>query len=184
MCRRFNVSDLEFAQETFSEHVAETLRETGFDAAHLQIEVTETAMRSSLEQVTLHLRESSHLGVEVSVDDFGTGHSSLSCLHRLPIDSLKVDRSFVSQTTECTESVAIVRGIIAMAGGLGLKLVAEGVETEEQLAMLSHLGCTVVQGFRFSRPLPPNAVEGVLTRRESHPQVECLSTVANGLLQE
>ena len=165
-----NVSALEFAQESFSDHVARTLRETGFDAAHLQIEVTETAMMSSIDQVTRHLRELSRLGVEVSVDDFGTGHSSLSYLHRLPIDSLKVDRSFISQITESKESVAIVRAIIAMAGGLGMKIVAEGVETIEQLETLGHLGCNVVQGYLFSRPLPPEAVEQVLARREPPPQ--------------
>jgi diguanylate cyclase (GGDEF)-like protein len=182
-----NVSALEFAQENFSQHVEETLRETGFDPACLQIEVTETAMMNSIEQVTCHLRKLSHLGVEVSIDDFGTGHSSLSYLHRLPIDSLKVDRSFVSQITESKESVAIVRAIIAMAGGLGLKIVAEGVETEEQLATLGHLGCKVVQGFLFSRPLPPEAVENVLPRRV-HSQAASVSAVSqftttNGLLQ-
>ena len=164
-----NVSALEFAQDTFSEHVAITLRQTGFDAAHLQIEVTETAMMSSIDQVTRHLRELSRLGVEVSVDDFGTGHSSLSYLHRLPIDSLKVDRSFISQITESKESVAIVRAIIAMAGSLGMKIVAEGVETQAQLETLGHLGCQVVQGYLFSRPLPPQAVELVLPRGDPQP---------------
>jgi len=177
-----NVSAVEFAQETFSGHVARTLRESGFDAAHLQIEVTETAMMSSIDQVTRHLRELSRLGVEVSVDDFGTGHSSLSYLHRLPIDSLKVDRSFISQITESKESVAIVRAIIAMAGGLGMKIVAEGVETEEQLATLSHLGCKVVQGFLFSRPLPPEAVEQVLARREL-PSLPATQPAAENVLQ-
>jgi diguanylate cyclase (GGDEF)-like protein len=161
-----NVSALEFAQEKFSEHVADTLHETGFNAAYLQIEVTETAMMNSIEQVTCHLRKLSDLGVEVSVDDFGTGHSSLSYLHRLPIDSLKVDRSFVSQITNSKESIAIVRAIIAMAGGLGLKIVAEGVETEQQLETLDHLGCKRVQGFLFSRPLPSQAVEQLLPRRQ------------------
>jgi EAL domain-containing protein (putative c-di-GMP-specific phosphodiesterase class I) len=178
-----NVSALEFAQETFSDHVARTLRETGFDPAHLQIEVTETAMMSSIDQVTRHLHELSLLGVEVSVDDFGTGHSSLSYLHRLPIDSLKVDRSFVSQITESKESVAIVRAIIAMAGGLGMKIVAEGVETEDQLATLSHLGRKVVQGFLFSRPLPPEAVEQVLARRELPPQSATQPAAAEDVFQ-
>jgi diguanylate cyclase (GGDEF)-like protein len=178
-----NVSALELAQDKFSEHVAETLRETGFSAGCLQIEVTETAMMSSIEQAICHLRELSLLGVEVSVDDFGTGHSSLSYLHRLPIDTLKIDRSFVGQITECKESVAIVRAIIAMAKGLGLKLIAEGVETEEQLATLTHLGCNVVQGFLFSRPLRPEAVEEVLTHRGFHTQAACLSAVVNGMDQ-
>jgi predicted signal transduction protein with EAL and GGDEF domain len=100
-----------------------------------------------------------------------------------PIDSLKVDRSFVSQITESKESVAIVRAIIAMAGGLGMKIVAEGVETEEQLATLSHLGCKVVQGFLFSRPLPPEAVEQVLARRELPPQPATQSAAAEDVVQ-
>jgi diguanylate cyclase (GGDEF)-like protein len=174
-----NVSALEFAQEKFSEHVADTLRETGFSAACLQIEVTETAMMNSIEQVTCHLRKLSDLGVEVSVDDFGTGHSSLSYLHRLPIDSLKVDRSFVSQITDSRESIAIVRAIIAMAGGLGLKIVAEGVETEQQLETLDHLGCKRVQGFLFSRPLPSQAVERLLPRREPPLDAAALSPQPN-----
>jgi EAL domain-containing protein (putative c-di-GMP-specific phosphodiesterase class I) len=133
----------------------------------------------SIEQAICHLRELSLLGVEVAVDDFGTGHSSLSYLHRLPIDTLKVDRSFVSQITECKESVAIVRAIIAMAGGLGLKIVAEGVETEEQLATLTNLGCEVIQGFLFSRPLHAEAVWEVLTPRGFYSQAARLPVIAN-----
>jgi EAL domain-containing protein (putative c-di-GMP-specific phosphodiesterase class I) len=97
------------------------------------------------------------------VDDFGVGHSSLNYLHRLPIDSLKVDRSFVRQITQSEGSVAIVRAIVAMANSLGLQVIAEGVETEDQLSAVASVGCQMIQGYLFSRPLTCEAVSKMFT---------------------
>ena len=122
---------------------------SGFEGKYLQIEVTETAVMSNIDEATRQLRELERLGVTVSVDDFGTGHSSLSYLHRLPIDTLKVDRSFVWQITESEETVAIVRAIVAMANSLGLQVIAEGVETEDQLSAVAEVGCQMIQDTCF-----------------------------------
>jgi EAL domain-containing protein (putative c-di-GMP-specific phosphodiesterase class I) len=166
-----NVSAQELIQENFSEYVEETLRASRFDAKFLQIEVTETAVMSNMEEATRQLRNLEHLGVTVSMDDFGTGHSSLSYLHRLPINSLKVDRSFVQQITQSEESVAIVRAIVAMANSLGLQVIAEGVETEAQLSAVAGVGCHLIQGYLFSRPLTSEAVSAMMTAAQPYAAV-------------
>jgi EAL domain-containing protein (putative c-di-GMP-specific phosphodiesterase class I) len=99
------------------------------------------------------------MGVAVSVDDFGTGYSSMSCLHRFPLDKLKIDRSFISALTSSSEAAAVVQGIICLAHGLRLKVIAEGVETLEQMQFLRSYGCDQLQGFYLSPPLPAPAYE-------------------------
>ena len=164
-----NISALELAQDRFADRVADAIQRSGFDAKYLQIEVTETAVMGNLEDASRHLRRLEQLGVAVSVDDFGTGHSSLSYLHRLPIDSIKVDRSFVQQITQSDESAAIVRAIVAMASSLDLQVIAEGVETEDQLEAVAKLGCQFIQGYVFSRPLNLSSMPGILTQAHSQP---------------
>jgi len=107
------------------------------------------------------------LGVEISVDDFGTGYSSLSYIARLPINSLKIDRSFVVEMKRSGESVAIVNSVVALAHALKLQVVAEGVETDEQMAMLQELGCDQMQGYLFSPPVPPDKVPALLRKNGS-----------------
>ncbi len=168
-----NVSALELTEDKFAEHFEDALRMSGFEGKYLQIEVTETAVMSNIDEATRQLRELERLGVAVSVDDFGTGHSSLSYLHRLPIDTLKVDRSFVWQITESEETVAIVRAIVAMANSLGLQVIAEGVETEDQLSAVAEVGCQMIQGYLFSRPLNAEGISAMLIERQtSIPQRE------------
>ncbi|MGA2961339.1 MAG: EAL domain-containing protein [Candidatus Korobacteraceae bacterium] len=162
-----NVSALELTEDKFAEHVEEALRTSGFEAKYLQIEVTETAVMSNIDEATRQLRELERLGVAVSVDDFGTGHSSLSYLHRLPIDTLKVDRSFVWRITQSEETEAIVRAIVAMANSLGLQVIAEGVETEDQLSAVAKVGCQMIQGYLFSRPLNSEAISAMLIERQT-----------------
>jgi diguanylate cyclase (GGDEF)-like protein len=148
-----NVSAIQLARPDFAVQVAEILRESALAPSWLQIEVTETAIMNDFEEGGRQVRSLAELGVGISVDDFGTGHSSLSYIHRLPIGTLKIDRSFVQQMVTSQESRAIVRAIIAMAKSLELRVVAEGVETEEQLRALAVAGCEVAQGYYFARPL-------------------------------
>ena len=153
-----NLSPRQFWRPALSHLVLDKLRAAGLPASALEVEVTESVLlhaeAGSLEELQ-NFRES---GVRIALDDFGTGYSSLSYLRRLPINILKIDRSFIIDLTSPTESAtsqALVRAIIAMAHSLSLKVIAEGVETPEQLACLKELDCDVIQGYLISRPLPP-----------------------------
>lgn len=157
-----NVSAIQLGRPDFTSHVAQILRETDLEPWWLQIEVTETAIMNDFEEGGRQVRALAELGVRISVDDFGTGHSSLSYLHRLPIGTLKIDRSFVQQMVDSHESRAIVRAIIAMAKSLELRVVAEGVESEDQLRALATAGCEVAQGYFFARPLDHSSVSALL----------------------
>ena len=126
----------------------------------LEVELTESAVMSDAEESILILEAISRMGVLVSVDDFGTGYSSMSYLRRFPIDKLKIDRCFVEEMTRRPEDASIVRAIISLAHSLHLKVIAEGVETPEQLALLAELGCDQYQGFHFSPALSSDTVRG------------------------
>jgi len=119
----------------------------------LKLEITESVFSDNIEAAVGLLTQLRELGVQLSIDDFGTGYSSLSYLQRFPIDTLKIDRSFVTQMMENEENLAIVRTIVALAQNLGMDVVAEGVETEDQLKLLRKLECENGQGFLFSTPL-------------------------------
>ncbi len=147
-----NVSARQFRANNFVRSVAETLRETGLEPRYLEIELTESVMHDAPQLVAM-LGELKRLGVQVAIDDFGTGYSSLSSLKRFPVDRLKVDRSFVEHIVIDPDDAAIVRTIIALGRNLGLKVVAEGVETAEQLQFLREHACDEVQGYYFSRPI-------------------------------
>jgi EAL domain-containing protein (putative c-di-GMP-specific phosphodiesterase class I) len=120
----------------------------------LELEITESALIFNIESAIKTMTQLVELGISVSLDDFGTGYSSLSYLKRFPIDTLKIDKSFINEVTIDAGSEVIVNTIIAMAHSLGLKVIAEGVETEAQLALLHERGCDQVQGYLFARPLP------------------------------
>ena len=119
----------------------------------LKLEITESVFSDNIEAAVGLLTQLRELGVQLSIDDFGTGYSSLSYLQRFPIDTLKIDRSFVTQMMENEENLAIVRTIVALAQNLGMDVVAEGVETEDQLRLLRKLECENGQGYLFSTPL-------------------------------
>ncbi|MBV8205664.1 MAG: bifunctional diguanylate cyclase/phosphodiesterase [Acidobacteria bacterium] len=150
-----NVSALQFARADFAATVEKALAETGLDPRLCELELTETLVMSDVEESARQMRCLTRLGVRLAVDDFGTGYSSLSYLHRLPIHTLKIDRSFIEKVTDPLGTAPIVEAIVALARSLGLRTVAEGVETEEQLAALNNLNCDVMQGFLFSRPITP-----------------------------
>ena len=149
-----NVSVQQFRHPDFVPRVVETLRESGVDATRLQLEITESLLMLDVQEVVTKMEALRAQGVGFSLDDFGTGYSSLSYLKRLPLDQLKIDASFVRDLLTDPNDAAIVRTIIALARALGLKVLAEGVETEAQRAALATEGCPAYQGFLFSRPVP------------------------------
>jgi diguanylate cyclase (GGDEF)-like protein len=154
-----NLSCVQFKQKDLPELVAKILRETKTDPKLLELEITESTIMQNEEEAGKTLRALAALGVRLSIDDFGTGYSSLSYLKRFELDTLKIDRSFVKDVTVDADDRAITTAIIAMAHSLGLRVVAEGVETEEQLAFLREYGCDELQGYLFSRPLPVSQAE-------------------------
>jgi diguanylate cyclase (GGDEF)-like protein/PAS domain S-box-containing protein len=149
-----NLSPRQFRQPDLGESIARVLLEAGLDPGCLVLEVTESALMEDSHAAGATLQRLSSLGVSIAIDDFGTAYSSLARLKHLPIDTLKVDRSFVAGLGEDEEDEVLVSGILSMASGLGLSVVAEGVETSKQLARLRALGCSMAQGYYFSKPLP------------------------------
>ena len=157
-----NLSARQFKQRNLLHAVAQALAETGLAAAHLELELTESMVMHNVEQATSIMANLKALGVQLSIDDFGTGYSSLAYLRHFPIDVLKIDKTFVSDITHSDDDAAIVRAIISLAHSLRLKVIAEGVETEQQLAFLRQHGCDQMQGYLFSRPLAAPAFEELL----------------------
>jgi len=150
-----NLSARQFQTREMPLMVAEVLRQTDVDPRCIDLEITETTAMQNADLTIEVLRELTRMGFGIVIDDFGTGYSSLSYLKRFPISALKIDRSFVRDVTTTRSDAAIVSAIIATANALELRVVAEGVETTEQLALLSRLACNEAQGFLFSRPKPP-----------------------------
>jgi diguanylate cyclase (GGDEF) domain len=157
-----NLSGKHFASPDLVAQVNSVVESTFLDPGSLKLEITESAVMENAEAAISMLHKIKSSGVKISIDDFGTGYSSLSYLQRFPIDTLKVDRSFVSMMGEKNENGAIVRTVVALAKALQLNVVAEGVETPEQFHRLRGLGCEYGQGYLFSRPLPCNDIEELL----------------------
>jgi diguanylate cyclase (GGDEF)-like protein/PAS domain S-box-containing protein len=159
-----NLSGKQLTQGNLIEQIFRTLRQTEMEPHHLKLEITESVVMENIEAATGMLEQLRALGMHLSIDDFGTGYSSLSYLHRLPIDTLKIDRSFVIRMTENQENAEIVRTILMLAKNLGLDVVAEGVETQEQVEHLQRLECQFGQGYLFAKPLEAEAA-GQLVRQ-------------------
>jgi diguanylate cyclase (GGDEF)-like protein/PAS domain S-box-containing protein len=157
-----NLSIRQFNEPRLIEQVEEILAGTGLDPRSLKLEITESAVMDNIDAATAMLEQLRALGVQLSIDDFGTGYSSLSYLHRFPINTLKVDRSFVMRMADNNENSEIVRTILMLAQNLGMDVVAEGVETREQLAILRKLGCEYGQGFLFSKPVDADGAERII----------------------
>lgn len=154
-----NVSAQQFQQQKFVKEVENALKESGLAPQYLSLELTESIMLQNIDHSIEVMTSLQKLGVHVSIDDFGTGYSSLSYLKNLPINTLKIDRSFINNLRIDTSDIAIVKAIITMGHGLALKVVAEGVETEEQIKLLKELKCHYAQGFYLYRPIPANEFE-------------------------
>ena len=148
-----NVSARQFHQSDFVERVRRSLAASGANPARLMLELTESIVIDRVDEVIDRMEQLNVVGVKFSLDDFGTGYSSLSCLKRLPLDEVKIDRSFVRDLVDDSNDAAIVQAILAMSHSLGLRVVAEGVETLAQLTFLREQGCDEVQGHWLSKPL-------------------------------
>lgn len=172
-----NISALQFRQADFLESVQEILKETGLAPHYLELELTESVLMHDAEATASVLNALKALGVRLSVDDFGTGYSSLSYLKRFPIDALKIDQSFMRDITHATENsddAAIIAAVISMGKSLNQRVIAEGVETREQLEFLHALGCGEGQGFYFSRPLAEIEMSALLRSGSTSPfSVNC-----------
>jgi EAL domain-containing protein (putative c-di-GMP-specific phosphodiesterase class I) len=149
-----NVSALEFRHEGFLDGLSAILAETSLDPRSLELELTESVLMKHAASAATILQTLRERGVRVAVDDFGTGYSSLSYLRKLPVDAVKIDQSFVRQISTPGDDTTIVKAVIGMARGLKLRVIAEGVETLEEVAFLRAYRCEEAQGYYFSRPLP------------------------------
>ena len=158
-----NLSARQFSNPDLIEQIKQALRTTGLDPRSLKLEITESVVMEDIETAIEMLRQLRALGVESSIDDFGTGYSSLSYLHRFHSTTLKVDRSFVSRMTDHSENIEIVRTILLLAQNLGMKVIAEGVETQDQLEQLRALSCDYGQGYLFSKPVNATSITKLLS---------------------
>lgn len=157
-----NVTHRQFAQPTLHTEIAKVIADAGVDPASVELEIIETVAMSATEQQHSILSDLKSVGVRLSIDDFGTGYSSLARLQQLPVDTLKIDRQFISAMDTSESSREIVRVIVMLAHSLGLKVVAEGVETEQQMKYLRNIGCDMGQGYLFSKPIYEAAVHELL----------------------
>lgn len=157
-----NVSARQFGQTDFVDQVLSTLHRTGANPLRLKLELTESMLVANVEEVILKMKALKGRGVGFSLDDFGTGYSSLSCLKRLPMDQLKIDQGFVGDILTDQNDAAIAKMVVALAYSLGLTVIAEGVETEEQRWFLASMGCDNYQGYLFSKPLAINELEALV----------------------
>jgi EAL domain-containing protein (putative c-di-GMP-specific phosphodiesterase class I) len=157
-----NLSARQFIQRDLIASIRQTLEETGLAAEYLELELTESLIMHNADLFISTLRELREIGIELAVDDFGTGYSSLSYLQRFPINRLKIDQSFVRDIFGNADSGAISVAIIMLGHSLGLKVIAEGVETIEQLDFLHSSNCNEIQGYFFSKPLPAEEMQKLL----------------------
>ncbi len=164
-----NLSNKQFFQADLFDQIEQALKDSGLDPSCLGLEITEGVIIRNADSASSRFSRLKSMGVQLYMDDFGKGYSSLSYLHRFPMDILKIDRSFVSRIEEAEGNLAIVRAIITLAHQLGMEVVAEGIQTEEQKDRLRFLGCEYGQGFLFSEPLPADRAEELLLQKEKAP---------------
>jgi EAL domain-containing protein (putative c-di-GMP-specific phosphodiesterase class I) len=164
-----NVSARQFQSADLLETVSDILDRTGFAPTQLKLELTESMMLNDVEWTVQRLRDLRELSIQIAIDDFGTGYSSLAYLRRFPTSILKIDRSFIARIGKDVEDEAIVRSIVTLARDLGMQVVAEGIETAEQLEILRGLGCDYGQGYYFSPPLPSHVAETLVGTSASAP---------------
>jgi EAL domain-containing protein (putative c-di-GMP-specific phosphodiesterase class I) len=175
-----NVSALQIDEE-FVGVIERTLKQTGFPAKQLELEITESALIANLALTIEHLKAWKQLGVRIAMDDFGTGHSSLSSLSSLPVDRLKLDRSLVQRMTLDKKGAAVMRLVVSLGAELDMEVIAEGVETEEQLQMLTDLGCPQAQGYLLGRPMTAELVQVTLGKTWGNRAMPLRARVGNAV---
>jgi EAL domain-containing protein (putative c-di-GMP-specific phosphodiesterase class I) len=161
-----NVSSIQFIRPNFIDNIKDILAKENLPSVFLEIEITESLLMDSTEETINKLNDLRSMGIKISLDDFGTGYSSLNYLRQLPINVLKIDRSFVLEICDKTEQRLIVDVIINLSHKLGYKVIAEGIETKEQLELLKDMGCDIGQGYYFSRPVNAEKMEALLMSNE------------------
>jgi len=159
-----NLSGFHLHDESLKPFIVGLSKQYGLSADLLEVEITENALAGNTDASIVIMQQLKQLGIKLSVDDFGTGYSSLSYLKKFPIDVLKIDRSFINECADNADDAAICLAIISLAKNLGLSIVAEGVETQEQLEFLQEHDCDSYQGYLYSRPLLADDAEGLLSR--------------------
>ena len=169
---RVNVSACQLDDDDLLADVAETLRATRIAPRLLTLEITETTLMQDAAAAARRLAELKDIGVRIAIDDFGTGYSSLGYLRQLPVDAIKIDRSFISGIAASEESKALLQTLVRLGKALGLKTLGEGIEEPAQLRFLQREQCDFGQGFLFARPLEPNAIDELLELRGSGPNVQ------------
>ncbi len=162
ICIHINISASHFMKPNFISRMETILHEANIDNANLNIEITESLLMYSTSYVHQHFKRLNQLGIKISVDDFGTGYTSMKYLFEYPISTLKIDRSFIRNIHKTVKDLSIVKSFISLSEHLGLEIIIEGVENHEQLNVLKDLGCENIQGFYFSKPLPINEFESFL----------------------
>src|SRR5690606_19382093 len=164
-----NVSARQFQEKDWVERVAAALEQSGLEARYLELELTESMIMQDVQQAVETMHRLAQLGVQLAIDDFGTGYSSLSSLKRFPVGRLKIDRSFVQDLPSNGDDAAIARAIISLARTLQLRVIAEGVETREQIDFLREAGCDEIQGFYLSRPIDARSLQAILCVPDHRP---------------
>jgi EAL domain-containing protein (putative c-di-GMP-specific phosphodiesterase class I) len=163
-----NISGRQFQSGKLLETIEQALSNSGLDAAHLELEITESFLMEKADLTVRALDMLKALGLSLSIDDFGTGYSSLSYLKRFPVDKLKIDKSFIRDVTLDPDDAAIAKAVIALGRSMQLQIVAEGVETHEQLAFLAEQGCDIAQGYLYSRPVPAEQFEAFMLKHHAN----------------
>jgi EAL domain-containing protein (putative c-di-GMP-specific phosphodiesterase class I) len=164
-----NLSARQFQHPKLVDDIESAVRQSGLDPRTLKLEITESILMQDAESTLATLHALKALGIQLAIDDFGTGYSSLTYLKRFPIDTLKIDRSFVDGLGQDAQDTAIVRSVVALAKTLHLSVTGEGVETAEQQMHLEELGCDLAQGYMFARPSPPELLDALLLNDSALP---------------
>jgi EAL domain-containing protein (putative c-di-GMP-specific phosphodiesterase class I) len=164
-----NMSVKQFQHEKFLATISNAIKNTSLDPRYLELEITENILLQDAEKTIKMLNELKDMGIRLAMDDFGTGYSSFNYLIRFPLDIIKIDMSFIKNITEQAEHAAVVEAIISMSHSLNLKVVAEGVETQQQLDLLREFGCDEIQGYYYSRPLPSKEFTELLEKSMRQP---------------
>jgi EAL domain-containing protein (putative c-di-GMP-specific phosphodiesterase class I) len=164
-----NISAVQFRQRDLVARVRQFAEMAGVDPHQIELELTESMLMQDAREAVAVLSQLSEMGAQLAIDDFGTGYSSLSYLKQFPVDKLKLDQSFVRHMTSDHNDAVIAHATINLGHSLGLEVIAEGVETEDQYAYLLAEGCDVIQGYLFGRPVPPAEIEDLLRRQAASP---------------